>query len=165
MVRLVTLCDHSFLDTADTSGTPTAMPNIATVLKQEITRLARKEAKAHVEPLRKANAQYRKDIAELKRQLGAMKKRVDYLDAQERKRLRKPVSVSEAEGRRFSPGWLKAHRHRLGLAAADYAELVGVSPQTIYNWEHGKSKPRKEQLAALAAIRRIGKREAQRRLE
>ncbi len=141
------------------------MPNIATVLKQEITRLARKEAKAHVEPLRKANAQYRKDIAELKRQLGAMKKRVDYLDAQERKRLRKPVSVSEAEGRRFSPGWLKAHRHRLGLAAADYAELVGVSPQTIYNWEHGKSKPRKEQLAALAAIRRIGKREAQRRLE
>ncbi len=165
MVHLVTLCDHSFLDTADTSGTPTAMPNIATVLKQEITRLARKEAKAHVEPLRKANAQYRKDIAELKRQLGAMKKRVDYLDAQERKRLRKPVSVSEAEGRRFSPGWLKAHRHRLGLAAADYAELVGVSPQTIYNWEHGKSKPRKEQLAALAAIRRIGKREAQRRLE
>ncbi len=141
------------------------MPNIATVLKQEITRLARKEAKAHVEPLRKANAQYRKDIAELKRQLGAMKKRVDYLDAQERKRLRKPVSVSEAEGRRFAPGWLKAHRHRLGLAAADYAELVGVSPQTIYNWEHGKSKPRKEQLAALAAIRRIGKREAQRRLE
>lgn len=165
MVHLVTLCDHSFLDTADTSGTPTAMPNIATVLKQEITRLARKEAKAHVEPLRKANAQYRKDIAELKRQLGAMKKRVDYLDAQERKRLRKPVSVSEAEGRRFSPGWLKAHRHRLGLAAADYAELVGVSPQTIYNWEHGRSKPRKEQLAALAAIRRIGKREAQRRLE
>ena len=141
------------------------MPNIATVLKQEITRLARKEAKAHVEPLRKANAQYRKDIAELKRQLGAMKKRVDYLDAQERKRLRKPVSVSEAEGRRFSPAGLKAHRHRLGLAAADYAELVGVSPQTIYNWEHGKSKPRKEQLAALAAIRRIGKREAQRRLE
>ena len=141
------------------------MPNIATVLKQEITRLARKEAKAHVEPLRTASAQYRKDIAELKRQLRAMKKRVDYLDAQERKRLRKPVSVSEAEGRRFSPGWLKAHRHRLGLAAADYAELVGVSPQTIYNWEHGKSKPRKEQLAALAAIRRIGKREAQRRLE
>ena len=91
--------------------------------------------------------------------------KVDILDAQERKRLRKPVSVSEAEGRRFSPGWLKAHRHRLGLAAADYAELVGVSPQTIYNWEHGRSKPRKEQLAALAAIRRIGKREAQRRLE
>ena len=40
------------------------MPNIATVLKQEISRLARKEAKAHVEPLRKVTAQYRRDIAE-----------------------------------------------------------------------------------------------------
>ena len=142
------------------------MPNIATVLKQEITRLARKEAKTHVEPLRKANAQYRRDIAELKRQLQAMKKRVDYLDARERKRLKEPVSVSTAaEALRFSPGWLNAHRNKLGLAAADYAELVGVSPQTIYNWEHGRSKPKAKQLAALAAVRGIGKREALRRLE
>ncbi len=141
------------------------MPNIATVLKQEITRLARKEAKTHVEPLRKANAQYRRDIAELKRQLQAMKKRVDYLDARERKRLKEPVSVSTAGAPRFSPAWLNAHRDKLGLAAADYAELVGVSPQTIYNWEHGRSKPKAKQLAALAAIRGIGKREALRRLE
>ncbi len=141
------------------------MPNIATVLKQEITRLARKEAKTHVEPLRKANAQYRRDIAELKRQLQAMKKRVDYLDARERKRLKEPVSVSTAEAPRFSRAWLNAHRNKLGLAAADYAELVGVSPQTIYNWEHGRSKPKEKQLAALAAIRGIGKREALRRLD
>ncbi len=142
------------------------MPNIAMVLKQEITRLARKEANTHVGPLRKANAQYRRDIAELKRQLQAMKKRVDYLDARERKRLKEPVSVSTAaEAPRFSPAWLNAHRNKLGLAAADYAELVGVSPQTIYNWEHGRSKPKAKQLAALAAIRGIGKREALRRLE
>ncbi len=141
------------------------MPNLATVLKQEITRLARKEAKTHVDPLGRANAQYRRDIAELKRQLQAMKKRVDYLDARERKRLKEPVSVSTAEAPRFSPAWLNAHRDKLGLAAADYAELVGVSPQTIYNWEHGRSKPKAKQLAALAAVRGIGKREALRRLE
>ena len=141
------------------------MPNIAMVLKQEITRLARKEANTHVGPLRKANAQYRRDIAELKRQFQAMKRRVDYLDARERKRLKEPVSVSTAEGRRFSPAGLNAHRDKLGLAAADYAELVGVSPQTIYNWEHGRSKPKAKQLAALAAVRGIGKREALRRLE
>lgn len=141
------------------------MPNIATVLKEEITRLARKEANTHVGPLRKANTQYRRDIAELKRQLQAMKKRVDYLDARERKRLKEPVSVSTAGVPRFSPAWLTAHRDKLGLAAADYAELVGVSPQTIYNWEHGRSKPKAKQLAALAAVRGIGKREALRRLE
>ncbi len=141
------------------------MPNLATVLKQEITRFARKEAKTHVDPLRRANAQYRRDIAELKRQLQAMKKRVDYLDVRERKRLKEPVSAPTAGGRRFSPAWVNAHRNKLGLAAADYAELVGVSPQTIYNWEQGWSKPMAKQLAGLAAIRGIGKREALRRLE
>jgi transcriptional regulator with XRE-family HTH domain len=48
---------------------------------------------------------------------------------------------------------------------ADYARLVGVSPLTIYNWENGKSRPRKVQLAALVALRGIGKREAQAKLE
>ena len=38
------------------------MPNIATVLKQEITRLARKEAKALTPATRKASAQYRREI-------------------------------------------------------------------------------------------------------
>ena len=39
------------------------MPSIATVLKQEIIRLARKEVKAQTETLHKASAQYRRDIA------------------------------------------------------------------------------------------------------
>ena len=45
------------------------MPNIATVLKEEIRRLARKEAKAQVAALKKASAQQRRDIAALKRQI------------------------------------------------------------------------------------------------
>lgn len=141
------------------------MPNIASVFKAETTRLARKEVKALVEPLRKANAQYRRDIAELKRELQAMKREVASLGRQEKKRRQQPLPVTETKGRRFSPAWLQSHRERLGLAAADYAELVGVSTQTIYNWEHGTSVPRQQQLDALAAIRGIGKREALRRLE
>jgi DNA-binding transcriptional regulator YiaG len=42
---------------------------------------------------------------------------------------------------------------------------VGVSAQTIYNWEHGKSKPRDEQLGSLFAVRDMGKREALKQLE
>ena len=70
-----------------------------------------------------------------------------------------------AEGVRFSGKWVKSHRNKLGLSAAHYSRLVGVSAMTIYNWERGHSKPRAKQLAAWAAIRGIGKREAQRRLE
>ncbi len=51
------------------------------------------------------------------------------------------------------------------MSAADYARLVGVSQLTIYNWEQGKSRPRKEQLASLIALRGIGKREAVAKLE
>ena len=59
---------------------------------------------------------------------------------------------------------MKAQRQRLGLSAADYGRLVGVSGLTIYNWEHDKARPRKAQLAALVAVRGIGKREALKKL-
>ena len=42
---------------------------------------------------------------------------------------------------------------------------VGVSALTIYNWEQAKSRPRKEQLASLVAVRGLGKRQAQEKLE
>ena len=43
------------------------MPNIAAVLKEEIQRLARKEIRKQISILKKMSAQYRKEIAEMKR--------------------------------------------------------------------------------------------------
>ena len=141
------------------------MPNIATLLKQEITRLARKEVKAQTDAIRNATAQYRRDIAHLKRQAAGLSKQVAYLEHQERKRTAKRAPAANTEGRRFSARGLKTHREKVGLSAADYAMLVGVTGQTVYNWEQGKSKPRDEQLAALVTARDLGKREALKRLE
>ena len=56
-------------------------------------------------------------------------------------------------------------RERLGLSAEDFGKLLGVSAQSIYNWEHEKARPRAEQLAKVAALRGIGKREAKARLD
>ena len=53
----------------------------------------------------------------------------------------------------------------MGISAADYGKLVGVAGITIYQWEGGKSRPRKEQVAKLAGVRGIGKRETEKRLE
>jgi DNA-binding transcriptional regulator YiaG len=141
------------------------MPNIATALKDEIRRLARKEIKAETENTKQAVAQYRREIAELKRQVKRQEKKIAFLEDQERKRLEQPETEGLAEGARFSARSVKSQRERLGLSAANYAKLVGVSSLTIYNWEHGKSRPRREQLAALVAVRGIGKREALRRLQ
>lgn len=142
------------------------MANVASALKEEIRRLARKEIKAETGGTKQAVAQYRREIAQLKRQLQAQEKKIAYLENKERERIEQPQATDELMGTaRFSPRSVKAQRDRLGLSAADYAKLVGVSPLTIYNWEKGKTRPRQEQLAALVAVRGIGKREAQKRLE
>jgi DNA-binding transcriptional regulator YiaG len=65
---------------------------------------------------------------------------------------------------RFSAKGLASQRQRLGLAAAEMGLLLGVSAQTVYNWEAGKSRPRQQQLAAIAALRGLGKRQVKVRL-
>ncbi len=139
--------------------------SFAAALKQEITRLARKEIKANTDSTRRAVAQFRRDIAELKRGATAMERRLAALERGEKKRLGQPVAADPAKGARFAPRWVRSHRERIGFSQADYAVLVGVSPMTIYNWEHGKTKPGKAQLAALVAVRRLGKQAAERRWE
>lgn len=140
------------------------MPNLAGVLKDEIRRLARKEIRAELATTKKASAQYRKDIAALKRQLREQAREITALERAAEKAGR-PGTTGDGRAVRFSPRWLRSHRERLELSAADYAALLGVSAQTVYNWEQGKARPRTRQLEAWSAIRELSKREAWRRLE
>ena len=138
------------------------MTTLAIALKDEIRRLARKEIKAQTGTMARAVAQYRREIARLKRQQREQEKKIAFLEAQSRKTVHSTAAVAGLNGdSRFSARSVKAQRSRTGLSAANYAKLVGVSPLTIYNWEHNKSRPRKEQFAALVALRGLGKREAQ----
>ncbi len=139
------------------------MPNIMSVLKQEIVRLARKELKSQTQLLKKASAQHRRDIAALKRQVADLGKPVAALQKAVLKKVPASPAIKGVKVR-FTPKGLITQRKRLGLSGADYAKLVGVSGITIYKWEAGKNYPRQAQVAALAAIRGIGKREALARL-
>ena len=142
------------------------MTSLAVALKDEIRRLARKEIKRQTGSTAQAVARYRREIAHLKRQTRALEKKIGFLEAQECKRLAAGGPIQDVEqDARFSARSVKAQRQRTGLSAADYSRLAGVSALTIYNWEQGKTRPRKEQLAALVALRGIGKREAQAKLE
>ena len=139
------------------------MPNLAAVLKDEIRRLARKEIRAELAVTRKASAQYRRDIAALKRQVADQARQLNDLKRAGKRAASAPTETEPVA--RFSPKWLQAHREKLGLSAADYAALVGVSGQTVYNWEKGTTRPQAEQLRSWSAVRKLGKREALRRLE
>jgi DNA-binding transcriptional regulator YiaG len=141
------------------------MPNIAAVLKEEIARLARKEVRQEIEALKKAVSSHRGQLAELKRQVQQQERAL--------RSLRKvaanagPAPAAQADGGRslrFSPARLAVQRQRTGLSAALFGKLVGTSGQTIYLWEQGKTRPNAENLAAIAALRRVGKRELAARL-
>lgn len=66
---------------------------------------------------------------------------------------------------RFVAKGLRSMRQKLGLSAAELASLIGVSEQSVYNWEQKKATPRREQVAAIVGLRGIGKKEARARLE
>ena len=146
------------------------MPNIASILKSEISRVARKEVRAEIENLKKASVHHRAAIAALRRQVGALEKELRTV-AKGGARGARGANAGEAEEagdgepkRRFSAGRLAAHRTKLGISAASYGKLVGVSGQTIYHWEQGKARPRAAQLQSLAAVRGLGKQEVAERL-
>ena len=87
-------------------------------------------------------------------------------------KLRSGAAKPEAEPRsedgpslRFRPAGFAQHRQRLGLSAREMGLLLDASAISVYKWEAGQSRPRATHLAAIASVRKMGKREALQRLE
>jgi len=141
------------------------MPNISAIFKQEISRLSRKEIRRETDGLRKAAAQHRKAIALLKRETSKLQSEIARLERQLGGFISPPVSDSEGGVVRFTAKGVHSNRARLGVSAAAFGKLIGVSAQTVYNWERGSARPRSRQLVLLASLRRVGKKEAAARLK
>ena len=143
------------------------MSSFADQLKSEVARIARKEVRTETRALKKAHAQYRTEIATLRRRLAEAEKQVARL-AKAAAKGRVPAEVSEVESTpalRFRVAGFANLRKKWGLSAAEMGQLLGVSAQSVYHWEAGKSRPRAAQLAAIAAVRKLGKREVLSRLQ
>jgi len=141
------------------------MPNVASALKSEIARVARKEVRGETVPLKKAVSAYRSEIAALKRRAQTLEQALKRLS---KVHMPAPESDSGAEDPskiRFSAKSLSSQRRRLGLSAAQCGLLVGASDQSVHNWEHGKTHPLARHLPAIAALREMSKKDAAARLE
>jgi len=142
------------------------MSNVASALKEEISRVARKEIRRETATLKKSSATCRSEIA-------ALKRRVRDLERQLRRGGRGadpalPAAANEdsvSPGTRFSARSMASQRKRLGLSAAECGLLIGASAQSIYNWEEGKARPRAQHLPAIFALRTLGRRQANEILE
>jgi DNA-binding transcriptional regulator YiaG len=138
------------------------MVNITSILKSETARVSRSEVRAEVGSLKKASAQHRSAIAQLRRQVAELQKQLKPAGRQEMglRPSAPPAEADAGEGtpRRFGAARLAAHRNKLGLCAAAYGKLVGMSGATIFNWEQSKSPPNAQRPQQLASVRALGKR-------
>jgi DNA-binding transcriptional regulator YiaG len=141
------------------------MPNIATALKQEISRIARREVRGETTALKKAAATSRAEIAGLKRRAQALEQQVRRLTKTNGKAPHEGDQEALPAKSRFSAKRLASQRKRLGLSASDVGLLVGASSQSVYNWEQGKARPLARHLPAIAALKGMGKRAVAARLE
>jgi DNA-binding transcriptional regulator YiaG len=135
------------------------MPNIATALKAEIARVARKEIKIETEALKSASAKYRSEIAVLKRQIAALQNQQKRASGV-RKNLGRSEEATSKVRHRFSAKGLASQRKRLGLSAEALGKLIGVSGLSVYHWEGGKARPRAQHLPAIAAVKTLGRKQA-----
>lgn len=142
------------------------MPNIAALLKTEISRVARKEVRAETQSLKKAAASYRSEISGLKKRIQVLEQELRRVTKAARKTTATAHVIAEpSPAMRFSAKGLASQRKRLGLSAADCGLLLGASGLSVYKWESGQSRPRAKFLPAIAAFRSVGKKEAAARLE
>ena len=141
------------------------MSNVASALKEEISRISRKEIRHELASLKKASTAYRSDIASLKRRVQELERELRKASGGERG---VPVAANEdsvSPGTRFSARSMASQRKRLGLSAAECGLLIGASAQSIYNWEEGKARPRVQHLPAIYALRTLRRRQANEILE
>lgn len=141
------------------------MPNIGILLKQEITRLCRREIRKEIDSTKKASAAYRRDIAALKRKVAQLEREAAQLSKLAATQAKNAPSRLPDRPVRFVAKGFRAHRARLGLSASQMGKLLDVSEQTVYNWETGHARPRQEHMPKIIALRSWRKREAQQRLK
>ena len=143
------------------------MSNIAQVLKAEISRISRHEAKLAVAPFRKPTVAARYTFADLKRRVDALEKESKRLAALLSK-IPQPEPVAAPVGSRnwISGKGVRSLRQKLGLSQEAFSKLVGVSPNAVFIWESkpGMLRMRDATKAAVMAVRGLGAREAKTKL-
>ena len=145
------------------------MPNIAKLLKDEVSRLARREtnkALASISKpalgLRRTTADLKRRVAQLEKELRSLRKTIDDLAKAH------PATAPETTDKaRITANGMRSLRRRLRVTGQEFARLLGITSQVVYGWEKasGPLRMRGTTRAAILAVRDIGAREARRRLE
>jgi len=145
------------------------MSNVVKILKTEIARISKKEAKSATQAIGKSNTWLRKAVADLKKRLVLLEKENKRLVAVMRKfQATQPEKLEQEEGKkaRFTSRGISALRKKLRLSQADFGKLLGTTPHAVYLWEKklGALNLRDKTKTAILSVRELGAREAKEKL-
>ena len=145
------------------------MSNVEKILKAEIARISRKEAKSATQGIGKSNVRLRKSVADLRRRVILLEKEKKLLAAAMKQYQRaqpEKAKQEEAKKARFSSRGIRALRRKLRLSQADFGKLLGTTPGAVHLWEkkEGALSLRDKTKAAILSIRELGAREAKEKL-
>ena len=145
------------------------MSNVVRILKVEIARISKREAKSATKAIGKSNTWLRKTAADLKKRLVLLEKENKRLVAAMKKfQVEEPQKPDLEEGKkaRFTSKGILALRKKLRLSQADFGKLLGTTPHAVYLWEKklGALNLRDKTKAAILSIRGLGAREAKEKL-
>lgn len=145
------------------------MPDVAKVLKEEIQRIAKKEVKAATTGLHKDTVQLKRTAADLKRRVAKLERDNRRLVAgAERNRQAAIETTGDEVGKaRITAKAIRTTRAKLGLSQAEFAKLLDVNPQTVYQWEHkeGRLTFRGTVKSRIVEARKLTPVDAQKRIE
>ena len=142
------------------------MSSFVSSFKAEVIRLARKEAKAVVTPIKKPSGSNRKALADLKRRVATLEKECRRLGSLVAKVPQPQAEPAEGQKARITAKGMRSLRRKLGLTGEEFGTLLGVSTVTVYQWERkdGPLHVREATRAAILSVRDLGAREAKERL-
>ena len=145
------------------------MSNVVKILKAEIARISKREAKSATQAIGKSNTWLRKTVADLKKRLVLLEKENKRLVAIVKKyQVAQPEKIEQKEGKkaRFTSRGIRALRKKLRLSQADFGKLLGTTPGAVYLWEKkaGALNLRDKTKAAILSIRGLSAREAKEKL-
>jgi len=143
------------------------MPNVAKVLKDEISRIARKESRTAIIPLTKQVRELRQTLNQQKRQLAQLGKTLK-VPAPARKAFPsagKPSPEETTRSIRMTPASVRRLRGKLKLSQRQFGLLLEVTANTVLRWEAGQIAPRQANKNTFAQLRKLGVREVRKRLE
>lgn len=141
------------------------MPDIKSILSEEIRRLSKKEVKIAVDPLKALVTALRKTVAEQTLRIKELEKKCSLIPNKKTILVDDIKIDDKGKKLKINSAKIKKIRTKLHLSQHDFGKLVGSNFLSVSHWELGKSKPRQSAIMAILQASKLSKREAHKRIE